>query len=85
MYVGCKKNDNLKFPKDKIIEVGQKVRFDPFQEITGFGSESNRGLVTGTVIAVYEDHRWFLCEYGEHKQKIGFKFYQIGEDVTICG
>ncbi len=71
-----------------LIEVGQKVRFDPFTEITGFASDSNRGnKVTGTVVMVNELHKWFSVEYscGGVKQRTSFKFSQIGEDVWICG
>ncbi len=71
-----------------MIKVGQKVRFDPFEEITGFGSNDNRGKpVKGTVVMVNEPHRWFSVEYecGGVKQRTSFKFSQLGEDVKICG
>lgn len=71
-----------------MVEVGQKVRFDPFGEITGFGSNDNRGnYVTGTVVMVNEPHKWILVEYycGGVKQRVSFKFSQIGKDVWICG
>lgn len=71
-----------------IVAIGQKVQFDPFEEITGFGSDSNRGnYVTGTVVMVNEPHRWFSVEYecGGVKLRTSFLFSQIGEDVTICG
>lgn len=71
-----------------IINVGQKVRFDPFKEITGFASEDSRGkTVKGTVVMVNEPHQWFSveCDCGGLKQRTSFKFYQIGRDVLICG
>ena len=67
-----------------MIEVGQKVKFDPFEELTGFGSESNRGKrVTGTVVMVNESHKWFSVEYG--KLRTSFHFCDIGQVVKICG
>ena len=71
-----------------IVAIGQKVRFYPFEKITGFGSDDNRGnYVTGTIVYVNEPHRWFSVEYSFHgvKQRTSFLFCQIGEDVTICG
>ena len=71
-----------------MVEVGQKVRFDPFKEVTGFASIDNRGkIVTGTVVFVNHSNRWFLVEYesGGNKLRTSFMFSQLGEDVTICG
>ena len=69
-----------------MIKVGQKVQFDPFKEITGFGSDDNRGkLVTGTVVMVNEPHSWFSVEYGNPKMRASFKFCDIGTAVTVCG
>ena len=69
-----------------MIKVGQKVRFDPFKELKGFGAEDHRGeFVTGTVVMVNEPHKWFSVEYGDPKQRTSFKFSQIGKDVLICG
>lgn len=71
-----------------MIKAGQKVRFDPFKEITGFASDDNRGQnVTGTVVMVCEPNKWFSVEYecGGVKQRTSFKFCQIGKDVMICG
>jgi len=71
---------------EKTIAVGQKVRFDPLQECTGFGAYGNRGhYVTGTVVMVNVPHRWFSVEYGKNKKRDSFKFSQIGEDVKIVG
>lgn len=65
-----------------MIEVGQKVKFDPFAEITGFSSDLNRGKkVTGTVVYVNAPHQWFSVGYAN--QRISFKFSQIGEDVHL--
>lgn len=65
-----------------MIEVGQKVTFDPFTEMRGFSSEMNRGKkVTGTVVMVNEPHGWFSVQYGS--QRTSFMFTQIGKDVTL--
>lgn len=69
-----------------MISVDDKVRFDPFLEITGFGSEDNRGnIVTGTVVMVNYGHKWFSVEYGDPKMRTSFKFQDIGKSVTVCG
>ncbi len=68
-----------------MIVVGDTVQFDPFETITGFASEDNKGnLVAGTVVMVNYDHKWFSVEYG-NKQRTSFKFCDIGEAVKICG
>lgn len=69
-----------------MVKVGQKVRFDPYSMVTGYASELVRGnLVTGTVVEVYEDHKWFSVEYGHTKARASFKFCDIGEVVKIVG
>ena len=67
------------------VEVGQKVRFDPFENAFGYGVEACRGKVTGTVVDVYPEHNWFSVVYGEPKQRFSFKFGDIGERVKIIG
>jgi hypothetical protein len=69
-----------------MIFVDDKVQFDPFEEITGFGSDANRGnIVTGTVVMVNYEHKWFSVEYGNPKMRTSFKFCDIGEAVKVCG
>lgn len=69
-----------------MVEVGQKVRFDPFETITGFSSEDHKGnMVTGTVVMVNEEHKWFSVEYGDPKMRTSFKFCDIGKTVNVCG
>lgn len=69
-----------------MIKVGQKVRFDPFKELKGFGAEDNRGkMVTGTVVMVNYEHKWFSVEYGDPKMRTSFKFCDIGSVVKVCG
>lgn len=66
------------------VEVGQKVRFDPFLFSQGLLSELIRGdEVTGTIVYVNEDHGWFSVEYG--KLRTSFNFADIDRTVTICG
>ena len=65
-----------------MVKIGQKVRFDPFKETTGFSSLMHKGKeVTGTVIYVNELHGWFTVEYGELKLPMSFQYSQIGTDV----
>ena len=69
-----------------MIKVGQKVRFDPFEYLTGFGASDNRGnYVIGTVVMVNEQNQWFSVEYENPKMRASFKFCDIGEAVTVCG
>lgn len=66
-------------------KVGMKVRFDPFGHIQSFGSSDVRGnFVTGTVVYVNKPHKWFSVEYGEGL-RTSFKFYEVGQAVTVCG
>lgn len=69
-----------------MVLIDDKVIFDPFEEITGFASEINRGkYVTGTVVYVNYEHQWFSVEYGDPKARISFKFCDIGQAVKVCG
>jgi len=66
------------------VEVGQKVRFDPFIYLQGQLGDFLRGNdVTGTIVYVNYPHGWFSVEYG--KQRTSFNFVDIGRTVTICG
>ena len=68
-----------------MIQVGQKVKFDPFAETTGFASLDNRGnYVTGTVVMVNARNKWFSVEYGDPIARTSFKFCDIGKEVKIC-
>ena len=69
----------------ELIRVGQKVRFDPFETSFGFGIDDMRYEVKGTVVEVYPEHKWFSVEYGDPKQRISFKFFEIGERVMLVG
>ncbi len=69
-----------------MVQVGQRVRFDPYAFITGYGSELVRGnMITGTVVMVNEKHKWFSVEYGYPKSRTSFKFCDIGQRVKIVG
>ena len=67
------------------VRIGQKVRFDPFENIVGFGIDACRCEVEGTVVEIYPEHKWFSVEYGDPKQRISFKFCDIGERVRVIG
>jgi hypothetical protein len=69
-----------------MIQVGQRVKFDPFGSITGFASEDNKGnYVAGTVVFVNARNKWFSVEYGYPIARTSFKFCDIGKEVKICG
>lgn len=68
----------------KKISVGQQVQFDPFETVCGYGVDAIRGMVMGTIVKVYPEHKWFSVEYGE-KQRTSFKFCDVWERVTVFG
>lgn len=63
-----------------MVQVGQKVRFDPFEAIRSQKEPSE--YITGTVVFVNERNKWFSVQYGEN-QRASFKFYEIGQKVHI--
>ena len=63
-----------------MIQVGQKVRFDPLAAIRSQKETSE--YITGTVVFVNEPHKWFSVQYGE-SERASFKFYEIGQKVHI--
>ena len=65
-----------------MIKVGQKVKFDPFDTIRGYGVEVCHGEVVGTVVDVNYEHKWFSVQYG--KLRTSFKFCDIDDKVHIC-
>ena len=69
-----------------MITVGQKVKFNPYENtsVPMLKRELNRP-VTATVTYVNEENSYFLAEYDApgSKIKMGFKFCDIGEVVTI--
>lgn len=79
---GCPVKQPPAEPEEIKPQLGQMVRFDPFQSITGFSSELNRGnYVTGTVVYVNEPHKWFSVDLDG--QRSSFKFCDIGDTVTL--
>ena len=69
-----------------MVIIGDTVEFDPFETITGFASEDNKGnLVKGTVVFINYANKWFSVEYGDPKARTSFKFCDIGTAVKICG
>lgn len=70
-----------------MITIDEKVQFDPFEAMTGFASEDNKGnMAVGTIVYVNYVNKWFSVEYecGGTKQRTSFKFSQIGKEVTVC-
>ncbi len=71
-----------------MIEMGQAVRFKPFEDTKGFGSRDNtQEPVTGKVVYINEPHKWFTAEYNCNGVKLrkSFKFWDIGKAVKVCG
>lgn len=66
------------------MRIGQKVRFDPFEYAKCSDVSAVRGKVTGKIVAIYPKHNWFSVEYG-NKQRISFKFSDVGSVVTLIG
>lgn len=65
-----------------MIQVGQKVRFDALLAIKS-SVERMQSNTVGTVVYVNKPHNWFSVEYG-NKQRISFKFTEIGQNVQLC-
>jgi hypothetical protein len=66
-----------------MIQVGQKVRFDPFATNLGFGVDLLREEVVGTIVEVYYKHKWFSVRYGDNL-RTSFKFCDIDDKVYFC-
>ena len=69
-----------------MIKLGQKVRFNPYEDMRGYGVGLIRGDLTGTVILVHPSHRYFIAEYGdgEAKFKTSFKFNDVyGQQKSV--
>ena len=63
------------------VEIGQKVYFDPFQDVQhAYGVELLRGgTEEGTVDFINRKARWFSVVYG--KMRTSFSFNDIGKKV----
>lgn len=69
-----------------IIVIGDKVRFDPFEQLRGADMGYLRGnFVTGEVVEVNYPHKWFSVEYGTPAMRTSFMFCEIGSVVKIVG
>ena len=68
-----------------MIEVGQKVKIDPFIHIRTYGMNMTEGMVEGIVNYVHHDHKWFSVDYGTNgvKRLVGYKFFDIGRSVMV--
>lgn len=65
-----------------MIQVGQKVKFDVFQNLR-CSIERIKADTIGTVVYVNERHKWFSVAHSEN-QRISFKFSEIGQNVYLC-
>ena len=68
-----------------MVTVGEKVLFDPFAFTVGIDIGFSRGEVTGEIVEVHYEHKWFSVEYGEPKMRTSFNFCDIGSVVKIVG
>ncbi len=68
--------------RNTMIKIGQHVKFDPIRDVGGQGSWDASQSVIGTIVYINEPHKWFLVSYGEDL-RAGFKFCDIGEEVTV--
>lgn len=74
-----------------MVKIGDQVEFTPYAYLYGRGiNERTSGrmpeecvIVIGTVVYVNECNMWFLVEYGNSNQHMGFKFQDLGEAVNI--
>ncbi len=64
-----------------MIEIGQKVRYDPFKDMTYMGVGEIRQIVTGTVTYINYKRGWFMVEHESMKNT--FRFTDIGKSVWI--
>lgn len=71
-----------------MVKIGDKVRFDHLKDIKIRGMASGQEFVTGKVIEVYPDKRWFAVEYSlkndDTRLRTSFHFADIDVNVTLC-
>lgn len=67
------------------IKPGVKVTFNPFYGVKTLGLGGVSDEVTGVVIEIYKDRRWFAVEYelGDQKLRSSFNFVDLGDKVFI--
>lgn len=67
-----------------MIKLGQRVRFDLFQDISVPGYKPIKAIKYGTIVYINEENRWFSVEYGKDKRRFSFKFDDVGRAVFFC-
>lgn len=68
-----------------MLKVGDKVKFDHLKDIKIHGLACGRCFVTGTVVEIHKEHRWFSVEYkiGDSTQRTSFSFSDIDDKVKV--
>lgn len=72
-----------------MIGEGMKVRFCPMIDRGLLDSEAELRAksITGTIVYINWEHKYFMVEFpcGDSKQRESFKFFEIGERVSVIG
>ena len=72
-----------------MIGEGMKVRFVPLFNRAEHDSqaETRAKSITGKIVYINWEHKFFMVEYGcgDSKQRESFKFFEIGERVSVIG
>ena len=70
-----------------MIGIGMKVRFSPSWAFKERPGERISAQVTGKVVYINWEHKYFTAEYdcAAVKQRESFKFSDIGQAVTVYG
>lgn len=66
-----------------MINIGQKVSFNPFTGQGGTNDVTRFNNTEGTVKYVNARNRWFSVEWGDPKTVISFNFNDIGKAVKL--
>lgn len=72
-----------------MIGEGMKVRFCPMfnRSVIDSPDDVKAKSVTGKIIYINWEHKYFMVEFqcGDSKQRESFKFFEIGERVSVIG
>ena len=72
-----------------MIGEGMKVRFVPMFNRGALDSEEEirSKSITGTIVYISWEHKYFTVEFkcGDSIQRESFKFFEIGERVSVIG
>ena len=72
-----------------MIGIGMKTRFVPYCNIRDHDTDLDwrAKSITGTIVSINWEHKHFNVEYqcGSSKQQECFKFFEIGERVSVIG